>query len=224
MKKYSEILKKCPLFYGIEEENLLHTLSCLGTKVEHFNKKDTVLAEGSEAKYICIVLSGAVQIEMNDFYGNRSILGTASESELFAETFACADVQKIPVCAVAVKESEILFIDRHRIAEPCSNVCSFHSRIIFNLMKTVAEKNLILQQKAQITSKRTTREKLMAYLMSEAKKNGKAKFSIPFDRQELADFLQVDRSGLSAEIGKMKKEGIINCRKNNFELSGFFHY
>ncbi|MBQ8504478.1 MAG: Crp/Fnr family transcriptional regulator [Clostridia bacterium] len=218
MKKYMEILRSCPLFDGIGNENLTSMLACLGGRTAFFSKKETVIAEGSEADCIGIVLSGTLQIEMNDYFGNRTILGTASPSELFGEAFACADLKAIPVNVVAVRDSEVLFIEKQRIAHPCSNACDFHRRIIYNLLKIVAEKNLMLQQKAQITAKRTTREKLTAYLLSQAKRNNSHSFDIPFNRQELADFLQVDRSGLSAEISKMKKEGIINCRKNHFEL------
>lgn len=218
MKKYLEVLEHSALFDGISSENLIAMLSCLGGKMESYRKKETVLSEGSSVGVIGIVLSGAVQIEMNDYYGNRSIIGSALPSELFAEAFACADLEAMPVSVVASQDSDILFIDQSRITAPCCNACDFHRRIIYNLLKIVAKKNLILHRNAQITSKRTTREKLTAYLMSEAKSQGSRSFLIPFDRQELADFLQVDRSGLSAEISKMKKEGIIDCRKNKFTL------
>lgn len=218
MKKYLEILKKCSLFAGIEENELPVMLNCLGARIDSFDKKYTVMAEGSSAKYIGIVLSGAVQTERTDFFGNRSIIGITGEGEVFGEAFACAGANKLPVSVVAVRMSEIMFIDSGHILHTCSNNCHFHNRLIFNLMQDIAAKTVSIHQKMEIISKRSTREKLLSYLSMVSKKEGDSTFYIPFDRQQLADFLEVDRSGLSAEISKLKKEGILDCRKNYFEL------
>ena len=218
MKKYLEILKKCPLFEKIEEEKLIVMLNCLGAKVISFDKKYTVFAEGSSAKYIGIVLSGSVQVLQVDYYGNRSILSQISPSEMFAEAFACAEMKSIPVSVVANEPSEIMLIDSSHILHTCSNNCGFHQQLIFNLMKDLAMKTIMFHQRIDITSKRTTREKLLAYLMLMAKQTGLDSFDIPFDRQELADYIEVERSGLSAEISKMRREGIIECHKNHFTL------
>lgn len=218
MQKYFRILRKCPLFYNIADEDLLPMLDCLGAKVANYDKKETVMAEGEAARYIGIVLSGSAQIIRVDYFGNRSIVADIEPSELFGESFACADIQAIPVSVVANEYSEILFVDCIRITQSCSNACEFHRQMIYNLMKIVATKNLVFHQKIEITSKRSTREKLMAYLLLQAKKNNSNRFEISYDRQELADYLEVDRSGLSAEISKMRKEGIIKSRKNHFEL------
>lgn len=219
MKKYSEILKKCPLFSDMDEKDIPVMLACLGAKTDEFDKKYTVMAEGSSAKYIGIVLSGAVQIEQTDFYGNRSILSVVNEGEVFAEAFACSSIEILPVSVIALKQSEIMFIDSTHILHLCKNNCSFHNQLIFNLMKDIASKTVMFHQKIDVISKRSTREKLLAYLSIVSKKEGSPGFYIPFDRQELADFLEVDRSGLSAEIGKLKKEGILDCKKNYFVLN-----
>ncbi|MBE6737399.1 MAG: Crp/Fnr family transcriptional regulator [Ruminococcaceae bacterium] len=218
MKKYMEVLKKCPLFLEIDEEKLEKMLVCLGAKVLAFDKKYTVFAEGNPAKYIGIVLSGSVQIVRMDYYGNRSLLGNAGVAEIFAESFACAQVESVPVTVIANEPSEIMFIDCSHILYTCANGCEFHKKLIFNLMKNLAVKNIGYHRKIDITSKRTTRDKLMTYLMYCAQKEGNTSFEIPFDRQELADYLEVDRSGLSVEIGKLKKEGIIENIKNRFTL------
>ena len=139
-------------------------------------------------------------------------------TQIFGESFACADEKKMPVDIVASEDSEILMVDCQRVIHSCSNACDFHRHIIFNLLKIVAKKNILFNQKIEITSKRTTREKLLTYLLQQAKKTGSDEFSIPYDRQELADYLEVDRSGLSVEIGKLKKEGIIDNRKNIFKM------
>ena len=217
MKKYLGILKKCPLFENIGEAELLRMLTCLGAKVEFFDKKYTIMSEGSPAKYIGIVLSGSVHIVQVDYYGNRSLLSSITPPHIFAEAFACAETDSIPVTVIADDPCEIMLIDCAHILHTCSNNCGFHQQLIFNLMKDLANKTILFHQKIDITSKRSTREKLMAYLMMQAKKEGNG-FYIPFDRQELADFLEVERSGLSAEISKLKKEGVIENRKNYFEL------
>ena len=218
MKEYLKVLKKCSLFDQIEDESLIKMLSCLGAKIESFDKKYTVFAEGYPAKYIGIVLSGSVQIVQVDYYGNRSILSGIGPAELFAEAFACAEVNSLPVSVIADDPCEVMFIDCRHILHTCANGCGFHQQLIYNLMKDLASKTISFHQRIEITSKRSTREKLMTYLMLQAKKANSNSFDIPFDRQELADYLEVERSGLSAEIGKMKKEGIFENQKNHFVL------
>ena len=122
------------------------------------------------------------------------------------------------VSVVASEPCQVLLIDCQRILRSCANACSFHQQMIFNLMRELATKNIMFHLKVEITSKRSTREKLLAYLMQQAKQAGDSRFDIPFDRQELADYLEVDRSGLSAEIGRLRREGVLTCRKNHFEL------
>jgi len=218
MKKYLHILKKVPLFSGIEDEQLLRLLACLGGKIQSFDKKSTVFFEGDTAKYIGIVLEGSVQMYRDDHLGNRSILGESYEAELFAEAFACAELKELPVTVVTNEKTSVMLIECSHILHTCHNCCGFHHRLIFNLMRDLATKNIDYHTKLEITSKRTTREKLLAYLEIKARQNGSLSFDIPFDRQELADYLEVERTGLSSEIGKMKKEGIIDASKNHFKL------
>ncbi len=218
MKKYFEVLRKCPLFHQIEDENLLSILRCLGAKIASFDKRHTIIAEGNPAKYIGIVLSGSAQIVQVDYYGNRTILSSIETSQVFAEAFACAEVHSIPVSIIANEPSEVMLIECSKILHVCSNYCGFHQQLILNLMRDLAKKTLMYHQKIEITSKRTTREKLMTYLMLQAKKEGSNSFDIPFNRQELADYLEVDRSGLSAEISKLRNEGLIESRRQHFEL------
>ncbi|MBQ8350582.1 MAG: Crp/Fnr family transcriptional regulator [Clostridia bacterium] len=218
MKKYLEILKKCPLFSQIADENLLTILHCLGARVVSFDKKYTVFAEGSPAKHVGIVLSGSVQIVQIDYYGNRSILTEAGRGEVFAEAFACAEVRALPITAVAMEPSEIMLIDCDHILHTCENHCGFHQQLIYNLMKDLASKTIQFLQRIEVTAKRTTREKLLTYLALQAKKAESNEFTIPFDRQDLADYLEVDRSGLSAEISKLQKEGVLVSQKNRFTL------
>lgn len=218
MKKYLEILRSCRLFGDIEDENLLVMLGCLGAEVRSYTKNQYIFTEGETVSHVGVMLSGTAQIVRVDFYGNRSIVTIIEPSEIFGESFACTETKSIPVNVVAEKDCEVMLIGCKKILQPCCNACEFHSQMIFNLMKSIAAKNQLLNQKIEIISKRTTREKLMTYLMIQAKQHGGNSFTISYDRQELADFLEVDRSGLSAEISKLKKENVIECKRNFFRL------
>ena len=218
MQKYLKILKNCPLFFGIEDSELLTLLSCLDAKVSEFDKKYTIIAEGNPAKYICVLLSGSAQISRTDYYGFRSMLSEIYAGDVFGEAFACAELDSVPVSVIANEPCVVMLIDRDRIMRTCNKGCGFHSQLIFNLMKDLAVKTLMFHQKIEVTSKRTTREKLMTYLMIQAKKAGSNSFKVPFDRQALADYLEVDRSGLSAEISRLRNENIVKSHKNYFEI------
>lgn len=218
MRKYFEILRKCTLFDNISEENLFQMLNCLNPKLQSFEKNKIIIEEGTSAKYVGIVLSGTAQIIRLDYYGNRNIVTNIEPSNLFGESFAYADIQEIPVSVIACEDTEVMLIDCRKITKTCSNSCKSHNQMIFNLLKVMAMKNIFFNQKAEITSKRTTREKLLTYLMQQAKKHNSNSFTIPFDRQELADYLEVDRSGLSAEISKLRSGGIIECHRSKFKL------
>lgn len=218
MKKYLEILRRCPLFLDIEEADLLRMLHCLGARVAEFDKKYTIFAEGTPARYVGILLCGSAQILQVDYYGNRSILNEVAAGEVFAEAFACAEVAALPVTVVANEPCEVMLIDCAHILHTCEKHCAFHQKLIFNLMRDLAQKTIMFHQRAEVTSKRTTREKLLTYLTIQSKKADSYSFDIPFDRQELADYLEVDRSGLCAEISKLRAEGVLYCRKNHFEL------
>ncbi len=218
MKKYLPILQRCSLFRGIEEDNLLTMLGCLGAKVTPFDKKYTVLAEGGPARHIGVVLSGSVQVVRVDLNGNRSILSEMREGECFGEAFACAGVENLPIAVVANEACEIMLLDCHHILHTCANHCGFHQQLIFNLTQELAAKVMAFHQKIEVVSRRTTRDKLMTYLLIQAKKNRSNRFTIPFDRQELADYLEVERSGLSAEISKLRAEGVLDSHRNEFVL------
>ena len=218
MQKYYEILRKCPLFYDIENENLIPMLGCIRAKVRQVCRDEVIAYEGESCADVGIVLSGEIQITRTDYEGNRSIVSSILPSELFGESFACAELKSSPVDIVAREDGEIMVIDIHCLMHTCSNACAFHNQMIFNLLKAVSASNIALNQKIEIISKRSTREKLIAYLSMQAKKTGKTAFTIPYDRQELADFLEVDRSGLSAEISKLRREGVLECKNSTFKL------
>lgn len=219
MKKYFDVLQRCPLFNEMEDTDLAAMLECLRAKECIYQKGETVFFEGEPAKYLGIVLIGNVQIMRIDYYGNRSILTNISPASIFGESFACAGLDSLPVDVVATEYTSVLLLEAQRITQSCRNACSFHSKMIFNLLNIMATKNIFFNQKIEITSKRSTREKLLTYLLIEAKKIGSNTFTIPYDRQELADYLEVERSGLSAEISKLRKEKFLQCQKATFTLT-----
>ena len=218
MQEYFDVLERCPLFAGIRREDWDGMLACLAPRVVKTKKNQILLSEGDPANYVGIVLAGSVQILKVDYYGNRSIVARAEPGELFGESFACAGAAELPVSVVADTEGAVMLLDCGRITTSCSNACGFHTRMIHNLLRVVALKNLQLNQKIEVTAKRTTRQKLMAYLVSQAKLQGSDSFRIPFDRQELADYLQVERSAMSAELSKLRAEGVLESKKNQFRL------
>lgn len=218
MEQYFEILSHNPLFAGIEQEELNTMLSCLGARTVRVPKGEPVFLEGDPAGFIGLVLEGSVQIVQDDYYGNRSLLAHGTRGELFAEAFACADVPTMPVSGYAVEDSLVMLFACRKMLTVCSNACRFHNRLVKNLLQVVARKNLQLSGKIRFMSRKTTREKLMAYLLDQAKQAGASDFTIPLDRQALADFLGVERSAMSAELSKLRKEGVLETKGSWFRL------
>ena len=218
MEEYFDVLCQCSLFAGITRQELSDMLSCLDGKIIRRPKGSPVFLEGESATFVGVVLSGKVQILRTDFYGNRSVLTVVSPGGLFGEAFACAGVETLPVSAIAQENASVLLMDCKRVLTTCPNACPFHGNLVRNLLKGIAQKNLILTQKIRCMSRKTTQEKLMEFLLEQAKQHGSAEFIIPYDRQALADYLGVERSAMSAEIGKLKKAGRIDCTGSRFRV------
>lgn len=218
MQEVYGILETCPLFAGVTRKNLEGMLQCLGIRVVDMKKGVPILSEGDDTRQIGIVLSGAVQLVREDYYGNRSVVSRIGPRELFGEAYAFSGAQSMPVSVLPEKDGSVAMIDSRRISSCCRNACEFHNRVIYNLLHMVSQKNLMLHHKIEITSHRSTREKLLAYLLNQAKIQGSDSFTIPFDRQALADYLEVERSGLSAEISKLRREGVLESDKSHFRL------
>lgn len=176
-----------------------------GWKPYSCKKGNPIFVEGDPARFIGIILTGTAQVIREDYYGNRSVMTNLQPSDLFAEAFSCAGLSTVPVSVFAMTDSDILLLDCHHLLTSCSNSCDFHNTLIRNLLHEIARKNLALNQKIRYMSEKTTRDKLMAYLSDQAKQNHSDTFTIPFNRQALADYLGVERSAMSAEISKLKK-------------------
>ena len=218
MEKYYEILLANPIFAGISREELVSMLQCLNARVTPVSKGSPVFLEGDPAGFIGIVLEGSVRIVRDDYYGQRTLLALAEPGDIFAEAYACAGVDTMPVSGYAAADSRVLLLQSRKMLTVCTNACGFHNRLVQNLLQVVSQKNLLLSSKIQFMSQKTTREKLMAYLLDQAKGRGSAEFTIPLDRQALADFLGVERSAMSAEIGKLRRDGILETTGSRFRL------
>ena len=218
MKEFFPILRSSSLFSGVSEEELAAMLSCLDTRMEAFPKEAFVLRTGDTVESIGIVLSGSVLVIQEDIWGNRNILSRAGPAQTFAAAFACAHGSILNVSVIADTPTTVLFLNVKRILHVCPSACSHHSRIIRNLLTDLAEKNLRFSEKLTHMGQRTTRAKLMSYFSAEAQRLGTYEFDIPFSRQQLADYLAVERSGLSLELGKMRDEGLLDFHKNHFVL------
>ena len=156
MQEYYGILEKCPLFKGVSRKDISEMLICLKGKTVTYRKNEIIFAEGEKAGYIGIVLSGAVQISRTDYYGTRSIVATVQPSEMFGEVFACADVSYVPIDAYAQTDTTVLMMNFKSFMDVNTPACEFKSKLITNMIKIIASKNLLLHQKMEIMSKRTT--------------------------------------------------------------------
>ena len=218
MEKYVNALKKSALFAGIEQNEILSLLHCVDAKVLNYKKGEFVLRQGDEMEDIALLLDGSLHIQSDDYWGNRSILGYVSGGEIFGEAYVLSHDSRILNDVVAVENSVVMFINAKRIISVCSSTCAFHTKVVQNMFLVISEKNKKLVQKLGHVCKRSIREKLNSYLSQEAKKQKSPNIIIPFNRQQLADFLSVDRSAMSNELCKMRDEGLIEFRKNYFRL------
>jgi CRP-like cAMP-binding protein len=210
MEKYFEILTGCLLFAGVERADLKDMIDQMGGIIKTFSKDEPILLEGDPAKYLGIVLSGSGQVTRDDHYGNRSVLTMIDPGELFAEVFFCAGLKAMPVSVIATAECTVLLLECEKALK--------NDVIANNLLREMARKTMALNQKIKYMSQKTTKEKLMLFLSDQASQHGNNEFIIPYNRQELADYLGVERSAMSAEIGKLKKSGVIDTKGSWFRL------
>lgn len=210
-------LKNHPLFQDLSESDLdqLYHAACM--RSQFFEKNQTVFHAGDRICEVGIVQTGNIHIEMLDLWGNKSILSSIAPGQIFAETYAiCRKPLLVDVTAAA--PCEILFLNLEFLARSFSEPGSCRDAIMQNLFAICVRKNLILSNRIFCTTPKTVRGRLLVYLSSESAKAGSTSFTIPFDRQGMADYLNLDRSALSKELGRMKKDGILDFKKNHFIL------
>lgn len=216
MKDIYNLIVNNPLFSGIALHDFDHLFTCLSPTIQHYQEDEIIVHTGDPIHTIGILLSGSANIIKEDQKGNQSILSKLSTSDIFAEVFACAHVMYSPVSVVCTMKCSVIFIDYHRMVTTCTSSCPFHAKLIENMLSLIAHKTLLLHQKNELLSKRTTREKVLLFIDNQ---RGSAKqFTIPYNREQMAQYLCVDRSALSYELSKMRKEGLIDFHKNTFKL------
>ena len=218
MKNFIDVLKRTKLFSGVSEEEILLMSSCLDAKLKEYKKGEYVFRQGQHISQITVLLKGNLHIQKDDYWGNRTIVNNISVGEIFGEAYIAPESGALLNDVVAVEDSSVAFFDVKKIITACPSACRFHSMVAQNLFFAISEKNKRLVQKISHISKRSTREKLTSYLSEEAKRQNSASFVIPFNRQQLADFLSVDRSAMSNELCKMRDEGLLSFEKNRFLL------
>lgn len=216
MWSFFETIKENPLFQGIGLNDFKKLVTCLPAKTARYGKNEIILLAGEEINIVGLVLSGSVRVIKEDAEGNEAILAELSASNLFCEVFASAELDYSPITVLASEDCEVILMDYRKMIETCPSLCPAHMRLNKNLLRAVARKSLLLNQKVEILSKRTIRERLLCYF--DMHRGMARKFTIPYNREEMARYLCVDRSAMSNEIGKMQKEGLIRFSRNDFEI------
>ncbi len=218
MQRYLKEIAPMPLFKGVDEKDLPDLLRCLGGYLKTFKKNEIIYLESQEIHAVGVVLSGAVHMIKEDIDGEKTLLVSIKVGEVFGESFACGSRKDARVSFVAVSPCVLLFLPFQKVMHSCSNSCVFHSRLIENTVRIMCDKNVMLMNKLEVVSKKTLRDKILCYLHIEAQHQGKNRFTIPFGRSELAEYLCANRSALSRELSLMKKENRIDFHKNTFTL------
>lgn len=218
MIKYIETLKHTQLFSGVSDSEISAMLNCLQARSLSIRKGDYVFREGEHIDTITVLVEGKLLVQHDDFWGNRNIVNVIRTGEMFGEAYVSPDSGSLLNDVIAEEDSVVIVLDVKKILTVCSTACCFHSMVVQNLFFAISEKNRKLVQKIGHMSKRSTRAKLLSYLSEEAKRHNSRHFTIPFSRQQLADFLCVDRSAMSNELCKMRDEGLLLFNRNEFTL------
>ncbi len=216
----SAMYEKSPLFSGMNADEIYGMLDCLEASHSEYDRGETIFHTGDTITRLGVVLSGSVLIENDDIWGNRSILSRVGVGQIFGETYACLPGEPLLISAVAAERTRVLLMNMTRLRQPCVNVCARHGQLIANLLEITARKNLALSRRILHTSPKTIRGRLLSYFSELALQTGSRTVVVPFDRQQLADYLSADRSALCSELSKMQRDGLLTYNKNTFCLSG----
>lgn len=206
------------LFRGTDAKELDAMLHCLQAETKSFAKNDVIYHAGNTVTSLGMVLTGSVFIENDDFWGNKNVLDFITPGQVFAEAYASVPGELLMFNVVAAEPTEILFLNVQKVLQVCPNSCTHHNKVVQNLLAISAQKNLALSRRSLHTAPKSIRGRLLSYLSFQAIQHGSRDFVIPFNRQQLADYLNVDRSALSNELSKMQKKGLLKVEKNHFYL------
>ena len=206
------------LFDEINEKDKEILLKCLNAVKKNFLKGEMIIEAGQKQDSVAYIEKGSIDIVKDNFDGSKIILNTIGQWETFAEAIVCSGAEKSPNYVFAKTDATILFINIKKILNPCSEVCSFHKKLLKNLIKIIAQKNVFLNQRLELLTQKSLRERILFYLNNYRKKFDTEIFEIPHSREEMSQYLGVNRSALSRELCKMKKEKLIDFHKNSFRL------
>ena len=218
MEKYIKALKKSVIFNGLDERETEKVLNDLKPKITEYEKGNFIIKNGDILKQFGILLEGKAMVVKEDFWGNRSVISELLAGDIFGETFACLKNIPTEMGVEAMESTKVMFFSIENILENSFADTECYKKITRNMLVNLAKKNLNFTRKIEHIKKKTIRDKLLSYLSGESMKNNCLTFEIPFNRQQLADYLSVDRSALSTEISKLQKEGVIKTKKNRFTL------
>lgn len=212
-------IKNSCLFEDIKETELTSMLNCLGGVIKEFKKSEFIFIEGFELKQIGVIIEGTVHMVKEDLWGKKMILASMKSGEIFGESFVCGKYGSSLVSFQAAENCKILFLAFHRVLCSCNKSCSYHHKLIENMVTLMARKNMTLMNKMEILSKKSIRERVLTWLSQQAQLNGSERFESPMGRIELADYLCVDRSALTRELSRMKTDGLLDYHKNTFTMT-----
>lgn len=212
-------LGNTPLFRGMTVPDIEEMLRYLRAAERSYKKGAVILPEGTPTEQLGVVLSGRVIIEMGDVWGNNSVLSSIGPGGVFAEAYACVPGEPLMVNVTAAEDTRALLLNIRRVLEPCANVCPRHVRLVRNLLTLCSEKNLQLSRRVLHTGPKSIRKRLLSYFSECIKRTGSYEFDIPYNRQQLADYLNVERSALSNELSLMQRDGLIRYEKNHFAVT-----
>ena len=218
MTEEMEYIRQSRMFDGIKDGDVESILKCLGYSIKLYKKNKVIAMEGNDMRFIGIILQGSVDMIKEDIWGNKDMLTRMMPGDLFGETFACGVDTETVVTFVASATTELLILPFNKVLRTCSNSCDFHERLIKNIIMMIAKKNKALMQKLEVVTKKSLREKILAYLSQQAQEQQTKYFHVPLGRKELADYLCADRTSLTRELSSMKKEGLIDFERNTFRL------
>ena len=219
LEKYYSQIKNSPVFYGMNDSELQGLLECFNARIKHFEEGEMIIRQGYRITNIYLILDGAVNIEKDSYWGRRIIITQLSVNDNIALAFVASKNTESNIDAVAASDTRVLVLSYEKCTSMCQNACTRHKVLINNLFDILSKENIELIQKIENVSQKTIRDKLLTYFSNEARKRKSHSFEIPFNRQDLADYLNIDRSAMSFELSKLQKEGIIRYNKNHFELS-----
>lgn len=219
MKKYLPTLRNCPFFTGLEDNEILSIVKCVDASVISKPEDSYIFRAGDSTDVMGLVLCGSTLIIQEDLWGHRNILSKCHAGDFFGEPYAANPGAILNISVVTEEPSDILFLNIKRILGTCPTACDHHQKLIRNLVGVLSNKILIFNEKITHVSKRSTRDKLLSYLSQESIKHSSLSFDIPFDRQQLADYLCVERAAMSAELSKLQKEGVLKTNRHHFELN-----